>query len=198
MRMKPTCVDLAAETYEEWRALLEEKLKTAKWATIHIYANDKYLIDFPKCYEYLVKLRIEDKRVARLEVTDELKSFLLDQEKPKFSGEKNKFTPFETIELDNGFCSLQYGNDLYQRNEKLCKATKIFGIITLISVLISLPFWGITMLADSAFIGHIKMNEFLASISFPFNTRDSMYISYIMSIPIFVEIFLLLLSYKRK
>lgn len=104
-------VNFSCKTYLEWKTLMEEKLKTATSFEIHCWENENqwYLLALNYGTE---KKTTWSGKIVRGAVTPAFCDMLLGLAEPTDKEIDNKFTPFFSVFLDNGFSSEHYGTEL--------------------------------------------------------------------------------------
>ena len=99
---------------EEWKKIIEPKLKTSKAFEIHCWEDERNEIEMALRYGKIKKTDWAHGTVIEGEVTPEFIHFILSLPKPTDTEVYNKMTPFFDIVLDNGFWSEHYGTELIE------------------------------------------------------------------------------------
>ena len=97
----------------KWKALLLERLKTAKTFEIHCWNEETEWIELALQYGNLKESDWQYGKIIVGSVTPEFTSMLLALPKPTDTEIYNKMTPFFNVFLDNGFSSSHYGTEVY-------------------------------------------------------------------------------------
>lgn len=104
-------INIACESHSEWKRRMTEKLKTATRFEIHCWPDEEqwYLLALNYGAE---KNTTWNGKIVSGSVTPAFCDMLLGLEEPTDKEIENKFTPFFSIFLDNGFSSEHYGTEL--------------------------------------------------------------------------------------
>ena len=108
-------LNINSSSNNEWKKIMKEKLSTAKKFEIHCWNEEEQEIKIALKYGTLMEYPWSYGKVIVGDVTEEFKSFILNQPKPTDTEIYNKMTIFFTINLDNTFWSEHYGTEI---NEK--------------------------------------------------------------------------------
>lgn len=97
--------------YLEWKNIMAKKLKSAKRFEIHCWEDEE------QYYLLALNYGIEKKtawkgKIVTGPVTPAFCNMILELEEPTDKEIENKFTPFFSVFLDNGFSSEHYGTEL--------------------------------------------------------------------------------------
>lgn len=97
----------------KWKALLAERLETAKSFEIHCWNEETEWIERALQYGSLKESNWRHGKIIAGNVTMEFVSMLLELPKPTDTEIYNKMTPFFNLFFDNGFSSSHYGTEVY-------------------------------------------------------------------------------------
>ena len=106
-------LDRSEITDSRWKALVAERLKTAKTFEIHCWNEETEWIELALQYGCLKDDDWQHGKIITGEVTPEFVQMLLDLPKPADTEIYNKMTPFFNVFLDDKFQSCHYGTELY-------------------------------------------------------------------------------------
>lgn len=111
--------DDTAASNEEWKKIMQEKLRSASHFEIHCWKEEQLEIESALQYGRLKGTDWSHGSVITGIVTKEFTGWLLSLSKPADTEIYNKMTPFFSIFLDNGFSSEHYGTELNQCKRRL-------------------------------------------------------------------------------
>jgi len=100
---------------QNWLALIEPYLKTAKTFEIHCWNEEVEWIALAAQYGQLKNDDWKYGKIVTGAVTQEFADMLLHQPKPTDTEIYNKMTPFFSVFLDDCFQSCHYGTENYKR-----------------------------------------------------------------------------------
>ena len=106
-------LDRSETTDTRWKALVAERLKTAKTFEIHCWNEETEWIQVALQYGELKKTDWKFGKVIAGTVTPTFTEMLLGLPKPTDTEIYNKMTPFFSVFLDNDFDSSHYGTEGY-------------------------------------------------------------------------------------
>ena len=106
-------LDRSETTDTRWKALVSERLNTAKTFEIHCWNEESEWIQLALQYGELRQTKWVHGKVIAGSVTPEFTKMLLDLPKPTDTEIYNKMTPFFNVFLDNSFDSSHYGTEVY-------------------------------------------------------------------------------------
>jgi len=105
-------IDTTAADNSEWLAVMRGQLADATAFRIHCWEDEEDDIALALQYGSVEESNWRHGVIIAGAVTDEFRDMLLSQPKPAQRLAGNAFTPFFTIQLDNGFESGHYGTEL--------------------------------------------------------------------------------------
>ena len=113
MERQAVYLDRSETTDSRWKALVAERLKTAKTFEIHCWNEETEWIQVALQYGEMKQTNWRHGKVIAGTVTPEFTKMLLGLPKPTDTEIYNKMTPFFNVFLDNNFDSSHYGTEIY-------------------------------------------------------------------------------------
>ena len=109
-------IDLTADTNDEWKRIIEEKIRKAQYFEVHCWNDEIEEIDMALKFGRIKESSWIYGKKIQGRVTDQFIEYLLSIPKPQDCEVYNKMTPFFSIFLDEVFSSEHYGTELIQKN----------------------------------------------------------------------------------
>ena len=115
--------------FEDWKAVLSHRLKTAHVFAVHCWAEEAAAITLALEHGTEQPSKWEKGKIIAGPVTEAFREMLLSQPQPTPDETGARNTPFFTIALDNGFWSEHYGTELHDGKKTVlcCGDSNTYG-----------------------------------------------------------------------